>query len=62
VGSPADHSANGGTFAAAARWTFGDGASGGGLASTHSYAQASSYTVTQTLTDNDGPTGSVSKR
>jgi PKD repeat protein len=38
-------------------WSFGDGTSGTGPLAAHSYPQPSSYTVTLTVTDNTGTTG-----
>ncbi|WP_295880971.1 S8 family serine peptidase [uncultured Thiohalocapsa sp.] len=35
-------------------WTFGDGAGGSGVSTDHSYATDGSYTVTLTVTDDDG--------
>lgn len=35
-------------------WTFGDGTSGTGRTTTHTYAMAGTYDVTLTVTDNDG--------
>ena len=40
------------------RWTFGDGQTGTGPTTSHTYAGASSYTVVLTATDNQGATGS----
>jgi chitodextrinase len=39
-------------------WTFGDGATGSGAASTHSYAAPGAYTATLTVMDNAGATAS----
>ncbi|WP_062005562.1 PKD domain-containing protein [Arthrobacter alpinus] len=41
-------------------WNFGDGALGSGVTATHSYSAAGSYTVTLTVTDNKGATGTAS--
>ncbi len=41
-------------------WNFGDGNSAGGMTATHAYSLAGQYTVTLTVTDNDGLTGSAS--
>jgi PKD repeat protein len=41
-------------------WTFGDGASGSGVAPSHTYSSAGSYTATLTVTDNKGATASDS--
>ena len=60
-----------GTFSAAASvdpngsivgysWSFGDGGSGSGESAVHTYAQDGVYTVTVTVTDNDGLTDSAS--
>ena len=43
-------------------WTFGDGATGTGSVVTHSYNLAKTYTVTLTVTDNGGVTGSTSSQ
>ena len=40
-------------------WTFGDGSSGLGSATTHIYAIAGTYTITLAVTDNSGSTGST---
>lgn len=38
-------------------WNFGDGTSGSGVTTSHMYSTANVYTVTLTVTDNDGLTG-----
>ncbi len=43
-------------------WVFGDGATGTGSVVTHSYSLAKTYTVTLTVTDNGGVTGSTSSQ
>ena len=40
-----------------ASWDFGDGASGSGLSPTHAYTASGSYTVTFSVTDDDGGVG-----
>jgi hypothetical protein len=43
-------------------WAFGDGATGTGPVVTHSYTPAKSYTVSLTVTDNGGVTGSTTSQ
>ncbi|WP_028047327.1 PKD domain-containing protein [Cellulomonas sp. URHE0023] len=38
-------------------WTFGDGAAGEGVSTSHTYATPGTYTVTLIVTDNEGATG-----
>jgi len=40
-------------------WSFGDGANATGKVVTHAYANAGTYSVTLTVTDNDGATGAT---
>jgi large repetitive protein len=39
-------------------WDYGDGSFGTGVTDTHTYAEAGTYPITLTVTDNDGGTGS----
>ena len=41
-------------------WDYGDGNSGSGATASHSYAASGSYTVSLTVTDNEGATGQTS--
>ena len=41
-------------------WDFGDGTTGSGVTASHTYTNAGNYTVTLTVTDNVGATGSTS--
>ncbi|MDM7832105.1 PKD domain-containing protein [Cellulomonas edaphi] len=43
-------------------WTFGDGATAGTTAATHTYASAGDYTVGLTVTDDDGATASTTRQ
>jgi subtilisin family serine protease/chitodextrinase len=43
-------------------WEFGDGSKGEGAKPSHTYAEAGSYTVKLTVTDNDGKANSTSKQ
>ena len=43
------------------RWTFGDGATSSSRNPAHSYVAAGTYTVSLSVTDDDGATGAVSK-
>jgi PKD repeat protein len=43
------------------QWTFGDGSSGTGANTQHTYASAGSYSATLTVTDNKGATGTASR-
>jgi len=51
---------NGGTIAGY-EWEFGDGHSDSGVTPSHTYAMDGTYTVTLTVTDNEGATGSSSQ-
>ena len=42
-------------------WDFGDGSSGSGMNTTHTYGATGSYIITLTVTDNQGRTDSVSR-
>jgi PKD repeat protein len=40
-------------------WDFGDGSTGSGVTAPHTYQSTGTYTITLTVTDNDGTTGTV---
>ena len=42
-------------------WNFGNGSTGAGATASHTYAEAGTYDVTLTVTDDDGTTGTVTK-
>jgi PKD repeat protein len=42
-------------------WNFGDGSSASGMTATHTYAWDGTFTISLTVTDNDGLTGSASE-
>ncbi len=57
-GAAASESAYPGGTIASASWSWGDGATGSGVAAAHTYATPGSYTVTLTVTDSYGLTSS----
>jgi len=61
VGFDASGSSDSDGSIASYEWAFGDGASGSGQSVSHSYGSAGDFTVTLTVTDDDGATGSASQ-
>ena len=53
-------SADGDGTVASYRWDFGDGATSTGTTGSHTYAQPGTYTITLTVTDDDGATSTTS--